>query len=332
MIQRYILLCLLVTWLFAIGFCTTSSVFAQSQQVTLNPSKDNTLFEDDNGSLSSGAGPGLFVGRIGPNGGGKIRRGLIRFDIAGNIPSNAEILSVVLTMHVSRTVSGAQTIELRRALADWGEGTSISGGGSGAPATTGDATWLHKFFNTQFWSNQGGDFSSTMSASQSVAGVGTYTWESTLQMVSDVQNWLGSPSTNFGWVLIGNENDLQSVKEFDSREGPFPTDRPQLTVTYTPGLSVENDVHTPYAFSLKQNYPNPFNPETEIGFQIPVSGYVTLKVYDVLGREVASLIDGTRGAGDGKVRWNASSVPSGVYFYQLRAGASMATSKLIISK
>ena len=78
------------------------------------------------------------------------------------------------------------------------------GEGDGAPATPNDATWRHRFFDTIFWTMQGGDFSATVSASQSVGGVGQYTWSSA-QMVADVQLWLDSPTSNFGWLVLGDE-------------------------------------------------------------------------------------------------------------------------------
>ncbi|MBF8293658.1 MAG: Por secretion system C-terminal sorting protein [Bacteroidetes bacterium] len=72
-------------------------------------------------------------------------------------------------------------------------------------------------------------------------------------------------------------------------------------------------------FALEQNYPNPFNPSTEISFQLPVRSLVTLKIFDVLGREIATLINGEKSAGSHTIEWNAASMSSGVYFYQLRA-------------
>jgi photosystem II stability/assembly factor-like uncharacterized protein len=83
-------------------------------------------------------------------------------------------------------------------------------------------------------------------------------------------------------------------------------------------------------FSLFQNYPNPFNPSTVIKYSIPTSEFVTLKVYDVLGNEVATLVDEQKSAGTYQVSFNASGLSSGVYFYTLTSGNFMATKKLIL--
>ena len=86
----------------------------------------------------------------------------------------------------------------------------------------------------------------------------------------------------------------------------------------------------PIEFSLFQNYPNPFNPITNIGFRITNFGFVSLKVYDVLGNEVATLVDEEKPAGIYEVAWNAENLSSGVYFYQLKAGNFTATKKLLL--
>ena len=116
-------------------------------------------------------------------------------------------------------------------LADWGEGTSVAPGeeGTGAPATTNDATWRHRFFDTIFWTTQGGDFSGTVSASQSVGAVGDYVWSSA-PMVADVQSWLDNPANNFGWLVLGDESAIETAKRFDTRESTIP---PVLTINYT---------------------------------------------------------------------------------------------------
>lgn len=86
------------------------------------------------------------------------------------------------------------------------------------------------------------------------------------------------------------------------------------------------------AFSLKQNYPNPFNPATTISFDVPQKSFVSLKVFDALGREVASLISEELAAGEYARYWNASDKPSGVYFCRLQAGSFTASKKLVLLK
>jgi hypothetical protein len=88
----------------------------------------------------------------------------------------------------------------------------------------------------------------------------------------------------------------------------------------------------PGLFSLTQNYPNPFNPLTSIRFSIPHSGSVSLRVYDIIGRNVATLIDEVMARGNHSVQWDASSMPSGVYFYTLQSGGRVQTKKLILLK
>jgi hypothetical protein len=88
----------------------------------------------------------------------------------------------------------------------------------------------------------------------------------------------------------------------------------------------------PGSFLLRQNYPNPFNPSTTINFKIPVSVYVSLKVFDMLGREVATLVSEKMVSGKYARRWNAENIPSGVYFYRLQAGSYVETKKLILLK
>ena len=88
----------------------------------------------------------------------------------------------------------------------------------------------------------------------------------------------------------------------------------------------------PTVFSLKQNYPNPFNPSTTIGFSLPKAGYTTLKIYNILGKEVASLIDGVVAAGRHSVKWDASALPTGMYLYKLSSGGFVETMKLVLMK
>jgi hypothetical protein len=103
----------------------------------------------------------------------------------------------------------------------------------------------------------------------------------------------------------------------------------------TPTLVVEERSLTgapPNGFSLNQNYPNPFNPTTVITYSIATTGAVTLTVYDLLGQEVATLVDGVRPAGTYAVTWNASGLASGTYIYRLEAGSTVLSKKMILSK
>lgn len=94
----------------------------------------------------------------------------------------------------------------------------------------------------------------------------------------------------------------------------------------------ETKENLPIEFSLYQNYPNPFNPTTNIGYEMPVSSYVTIKVYDVLGKEVATLIDGHKPAGSYEVEFDGKELTSGIYFYQLTTRNFIQTKKMILIK
>ncbi len=104
---------------------------------------------------------------------------------------------------------------------------------------------------------------------------------------------------------------------------------------YKYSSEAEVTVNLPTSYALGQNYPNPFNPTTTIQYDIPASGsqkLVTLKVYDVIGREVATLVNETKVAGSYQVTFNASRIASGVYFYKLTAGSFTQTKKLVLMK
>ena len=204
---------------------------ASATIINIHPIKDNTLYEFDpaEGDRSNALGNHFFAGETAM---GELRRGVLAFDIAGSIPPGSTILGVTLSLNTSRTASDTPlNVELHKLLADWGEGTSVAPGeeGDGAPATTNDATWRHRFFDTVFWTTEGGDFSATVSATQSVGAIGMYTWSSS-QMVADVQSWLNDPASNFGWLVLGDESEIATAKRFDTRES---ASQPVLTIQYT---------------------------------------------------------------------------------------------------
>jgi hypothetical protein len=205
----------------------------QRDTIYLQALDDAMLYEDNLGILANGAGQHLLVGRTDFPEGNLITRPIIRFDIAGSIPSNAYISEAELTLHASKVPADSQFIAIHQLTSMWTEGSSDPPAGEeyGAPADTGDVTWLHCSFPFNFWTMPGGDFSIFRADTQWVTDTGLYTWNS-MYMPAAVQDWLDTPSVNFGWVLTGDESTAGSAVRFDSRENPVPEFRPELMVVY----------------------------------------------------------------------------------------------------
>jgi predicted GH43/DUF377 family glycosyl hydrolase len=111
--------------------------------------------------------------------------------------------------------------------------------------------------------------------------------------------------------------------------------KPQIGYATSPITGVEtpeNEREIPTQFSLSQNYPNPFNPNTTIMYSIPKQSYITLKVYDILGREVAALVNEDKPSGNYQVEFNAADLSSGVYFYRIQAGSFNQVRKMMLIK
>ncbi len=215
------------------------------------PSRDNTLLEDtanNPAQFSNGAGQYVHTGRINRPA-DSIRRPLIAFDVAAVVPAGATITGATLRMNLSRGRGGDRTVELRRMNADWGAQGSDSNGNEGGGqagnelglAQTGDATWTNRFHDNGAaqWSNMAGgasgaDFSSTVSASTTVGDAVNTTVEWTgAQLIADVQDMLDNPTANFGWIMLGDETAMQTVKRFDSGDAPVTGNRPRLLIDYT---------------------------------------------------------------------------------------------------
>ena len=236
---------------------------ACADAIELEAARDNTLFGSRTGHLSNGMGMGIYVGRTSqPNDLDAKRRGLIQFDVSP-IPAGSTVNSVVLHLNLSQTLFGTLTqIELHRLEADWGEGVSNAGpqnvcqggGGTGATAEDGDATWLHTFYPDSFWSTPGGDFSEVVSAVTTLEGPGTYWWSSTPELVADVQAWVDGAAGNFGWLLLGDESLQFSAKRFDSREAiadGCPSELPRLVVDFTPPVDCPGDTNADGAVDVQ---------------------------------------------------------------------------------
>jgi hypothetical protein len=102
--------------------------------------------------------------------------------------------------------------------------------------------------------------------------------------------------------------------------------------TFEYSKTIEAEISSPLTFSLEQNYPNPFNPSTKIEYSIPADGNVTLKIYDILGNEVSTLVDEFKQAGTFDVTFNGAKLSSGVYYYRLTSAEMTTTKKLMLTK
>jgi FtsP/CotA-like multicopper oxidase with cupredoxin domain len=221
------------TWWAMLGllWLVAQAAPARATVVSLNPIRDNTIIQESTAN-SNGAGSWFIAGNNNQGTAGQARRSLVQFDLSA-VPTGATITGVTMTMTNDRGKAGTQTLALHRLTASWGEGTSNSDvdPGKGTAATTNDATWSHRFYPATSWSTPGGDFAATISASTGVGNSAAYNWSSA-QMIADVQQWVTTPSSNFGWILIGNETAKATARRFSSRSGAAP---PILQVTYTTG-------------------------------------------------------------------------------------------------
>lgn len=159
------------------------------------------------------------------------------------------------------------------------------------------------------------------------APVSTFEGSVRTDPVADTTLWLSAgalnPSTTYYWRVIAT----------DGREGIASS--PVSTFETDVILSAEETEALPQTFAMEQNYPNPFNPETVIRFQLPTSAAVSLRVFDLLGREVATLVNEMKPAGFHTVTWNGRNsyrrqVASGVYFFRIEAGSFVETRRMVL--
>lgn len=140
-------------------------------------------------------------------------------------------------------------------------------------------------------------------------------------------------------VLHVKSNSINNISfEFDITESAIveKQERVQFIISSSSGEQITKEyyiqVQSPYIFELRQNFPNPFNPVTTISYQIPENGFASLKVYDILGKEVETLVDEMKDAGSYQVTFDATKMSSGVYFYRLQSGNNVSNKKMIVMK
>ena len=201
-----------------------------------------------------------------------------------------------------------------------------------------------------------------LKSSSSIGGAGTFSYLITPLFANGVgtvafNNPAAAPSsktvrleksTNNGttWVLVSeqangttadavvswtvNDRTANKIKITNLSDSDLKFDN--LTVTSWTATGVNDAVLIPGTFSLAQNYPNPFNPTTQVSYNIPKESFVSLKVYNLMGQEVASLVSNQQSAGSYSVPFDASHLSSGVYMYRLQAGSSVQVKRMMLVK
>ncbi|MDR3627255.1 MAG: T9SS type A sorting domain-containing protein, partial [Ignavibacteriaceae bacterium] len=161
-----------------------------------------------------------------------------------------------------------------------------------------------------------------------------YTWVVNTKYSTAVINPSSSvvaDSATWSWVFFASKfNTGDDIKI--TYINPIQIGKDSFTFTVPGAVTSVKDVKTIKNFSLSQNYPNPFNPSTRIEYSLPKSEHVTLKVYDILGREVATLVNENKQTGSYSIQFNAGKFASGVYIYRIQAGSFTQTKKLLLLK
>lgn len=246
------------------GVCNVAAAFLESLEcrtllsavtVQFSASHDNTLYNSASGEQANGAGSSIVVG--GSSSTASAHRGLLSFDIStAHIPVGSTILDAVLTLNLSHSVGGASDVGVYRMLTAWGESTSVASGNEfeGAAAQASDATWNFSKFDATSWLNPGGDFGG-LSASVEVNTPGAYEWVGA-GLISDVQYWVDQASSNFGWLLRGNESG-SAIAAFVSRDSSNAALRPTLEITFeepvVPGIVEGQKFEDPNGDGIRQS-------------------------------------------------------------------------------
>ncbi|MBU2491073.1 MAG: Ig-like domain-containing protein, partial [Bacteroidetes bacterium] len=170
--------------------------------------------------------------------------------------------------------------------------------------------------------------------SMSPSTSGSFTWTAGSTMILFIPNPALLYNTNYTLTIAATAKSLGGVP-IDGNNDGIPGDPYILNFKTESGTTdISETGNVPYKFELKQNFPNPFNPSTTIKFQIPKTSYVTLKVFDYLGREIVTLVDGEKSPGNYETQFTIddSKFSSGIYFYRLISENFISTKKMLMLK
>lgn len=286
-------------------------------------------FPDNN----MGSNPTFEMCRYAGDNAGDDKSAIVKFDLTAieNIKDSITSAELLVTFAGTRNGSSPKDVSAHQVTKDWEEG-DIAAGIDGSGAETNQVTWRSARHNIELWDNPGGDFKEEKLDEREIRYTpGTvYSWD----IKGAVEVWLES-GNNYG-VILREENpaSLHGTKVFYSSESEQFVLRPKLKINFkrtTTDISgKENDL--PMQYSLQQNFPNPFNPSTTIRYTLPQNSFVKLKVYNVIGQLVETLVDREQKAGRYSVDWNAGKYSSGVYLYRLETTDFVETQKLLLLK
>jgi len=291
-----------------------------SDLLTITSGKDNTIIQTSTESLANSTGD-IFAGRTNQDGTAtattSIRRGLIYFDLSSSALTGASIDSVRLYLYFNKTSGVGTKVTLHKVITNWTEGTSYYNGGAGSTTLTDkDVTWLAASYNatnpslSSLWTNPGGDFGTTISASSYVGTIneyGTVSWSSAT-MKAEVAAWIASPITNFGWLLQGDESTGQTIKQFSSHETSTVANRPLLKVYYSKISALQEIEDGSLHFSV---YPNPATDQVTVRFA--EKNQKKILIYNLFG-SIVKTVESTNGF---QTTIGLSDIKSGVYLIKV---------------
>jgi hypothetical protein len=162
-----------------------------------------------------------------------------------------------------------------------------------------------------------------------------FLYDSTKSLIFQLEHYGASGSANYifgNTFLTGKRRTYSTAPPFAVQGQDAYVQNFGVTITPVTGVETPGNSQIPVEYCLAQNFPNPFNPLTKINFDIPKSGFVTLKVYDVLGQEIAVLVNEMKNAGSYFVDFDGSSLASGMYFYRLASNGFVSTKNMILIK
>ena len=153
-----------------------------------------------------------------------------------------------------------------------------------------------------------------------VYDITTNSWAIDTLQISSKRHWMATAEYEGGLYVVGGIDSIANAVDIVE----------EIVPQGTAGIDLSTQI--PDGYYLMQNYPNPFNPNTKIKYQIPEFSFVSIKVFNVLGNEIATLVNEGKPAGIYEVNFDATTLPSGIYFYKIQAGSFTETKKMMLLK